>query len=270
MACHKPGVRSEQADMLSVIIPTLNAEAHLAACLAALLEANTQGLIRDVIITDGGSEDHTLDLAEEAGARIVRGPKGRGGQLRRGAEIARGEWLLFLHADTVLAPDWLPRAMVHMNDAHDRVAAVFRLRFAGTGVAPWLVATGANWRTRIAKLPYGDQGLLIAKPHYDRVGGFQDMPLFEDVEMVRRIVKDGGANALRLLPADAITSPERYEREGYMARVWRNSKCVRMYFGGAPLHRIMEVYHGQPKDSLRPTAHPDGQAAPHGTGQDAS
>ncbi|MGV6819084.1 MAG: TIGR04283 family arsenosugar biosynthesis glycosyltransferase [Parvularcula sp.] len=253
--------------MISVVIPTLNAASGLPRALNSLLEANVAGLIREVIITDGGSEDETPMIAEFAGARFVSGKKGRGVQLRAGASLARGEWLLFLHADTALHEGWEDAAKMHMATAHDRVAGVFQLAFDQAGVKPALVAMGANLRARLFGLPYGDQGLLISRAHYDRLGGFADMPLFEDVDLIRRVVKAGGRRALRVLPAQAITSAERYVAEGYFARVFRNARCVRMYFSGAPISRIIEVYRG-PENRLRTTSHHDGEAAPDGKGQD--
>jgi len=97
----------------SIIIPTLNAATQLPATLNALLPGVEAGLVRELIVSDGGSTDETLDIADDAGAEIITGPKGRGGQLRRGAEAARAEWLLFVHADTHLAPDWVLAARYH-------------------------------------------------------------------------------------------------------------------------------------------------------------
>lgn len=251
--------------MISVIIPTLNAEASLLPTLASLLEANRQGLIREVIISDGGSKDATLQIAAEAGAVIVHGPKGRGEQLARGAAKARGAWLLFLHADTALEAGWEAAALSFCQGAKDRQAAVFRLRFDAPGWRPKLVALGANMRAQAFRLPYGDQGLLISRRHYDRLGGFAPLPLFEDVDMVRRIVRAGGREAVQLLPAAAITSARRYGEDGYFPRVLRNARCLRLYFKGVPPAEILEIYHGKGAKA-EPCHH--GQAAKERRGQD--
>ena len=216
---------------LSVVIPTLDAADGLARTLASLGDANAGGLVREVVVTDGGSTDATLAIADEAGCRVVTGPPGRGGQLSRGAEATRGHWLMFLHADTVLEAGWA-------QDVGDLIAArwsagVFRQAFRGRGAWPAAVSMGANVRTWAMRLPYGDQGLVIARAHYARVGGHASVPLFEDVGLVRRIVAEGGRRSLRVMRARALTSPERYDRDGYARRVWRNQKLMGAYLLGA-------------------------------------
>ena len=228
---------------LSVVIPTLNAGAGLARTLASLGDANAGGLVREVVVSDGGSTDTTLAIADEAGCRVVTGAPGRGGQLARGAEAARGAWLLFLHADTALEPRWARDASALMERGG---AGVFRHAFRGEGARgrawPMTVSAGANLRTRMFRLPYGDQGLLIAKAHYARVGGYEAVPLFEDVGLVRRIVAEGGRGALTVMRARAVTSPERYDRDGYARRVWRNQLLVAAYLRGVPPARLAARY----------------------------
>ena len=225
---------------LSIVIPTLNASAGLARTLASLGDANAGGLVREVVVTDGGSADSTLDIADEAGCRVVTGAPGRGGQLARGADAARGAWLLFLHADTALEAGWAKDAGALIE--RGAAAGVFRHAFRGAGGWPRAVSAGANLRTRIVRLPYGDQGLLIAKAHYARVGGYDAVPLFEDVGLARRIVAEGGRGALTVMRARAVTSPERYDRDGYARRVWRNQRLIAAYLRGVPEARLAERY----------------------------
>ncbi len=217
---------------LSVIIPTRDAGAVLPACLATLFEGVETGLIRELIISDGGSGDGTSDIAEEAGARLITGPPSRGGQLRRGADAASGAWLLFLHADTRLSPGWTEAVRAQMADSRP---AWFRLRFDDGSLPARLVAGWANLRARVLALPYGDQGLLIARSEYDAVGGYPDIPLMEDVAMARRL-----GRRMRGMPATALTSAERYRRDGWLRRGARNLTLLARYFAGADpndLHR---------------------------------
>ncbi len=219
---------------LSVIIPTLNADAGLAATLASLAAAAIAGLLREVIVADGGSSDATRAIAGEAGATFIVAPLGRGGQLIAGAGAARGEWLLFLHADTRLSDGWGEEAMSFMAKGTGR-AGVFTLAFDAAGVAPKIVAAGAMLRTRMFASPYGDQGLLVSRSLYDAVGGYRAMPLMEDVDIVDRLRRHGGRRAIAVLKARAITSARRYEQGGYAKRVLKNACCLAMHrFGVAP------------------------------------
>jgi rSAM/selenodomain-associated transferase 2 len=227
--------------MISVILPTLNAEARLPACLAALVPAAVEGLVKEVIVSDGGSRDATQAIAEGAGASFIVGEKGRGGQLARGAAAARGRFLLFLHADTVLDPTWAED--VKALDGDEERAGVFTLAFDAKGLAPRVVAAGAMARTRILRAPYGDQGLFISRSLYDQLGGYRDAPLFEDVDLIDRLMRRGGRRALVVFPSRAATSAERYLKDGYAKRVFKNFACLALYrFGVAPA-RIAAFYH---------------------------
>lgn len=220
----------------SIIIPTLNAAEQLPATLNALLPGVEAGVVREVLISDGGSTDATAQIAEDAGAEWISGPAGRGGQLRRGAQACRAEWLLFVHADTWLAPDWVGAAMTH-RDAHPNLAAAFRLKFRAKGLAPKLVAGWANLRTSALNLPYGDQGLLMSRTLYDYVGGFADQPLMEDVAMARAL-----RGRVRLLHSEAETGAERYVQNGWLRQGARNLGTLARYSLGADPQELAKRY----------------------------
>jgi rSAM/selenodomain-associated transferase 2 len=220
---------------LSVIIPTLNAAEALQRSLPALTEGLSAGLVRELIISDGGSMDATRRIAEEAGAVLLSSATGRGGQLRRGSESANGEWLLFLHADTLLPPGWSAAVLAHLADAER--AAYFHLRFAAQGTAPRIVAGWANVRSRVFGLPYGDQGLLISRALYDRIGGYQDIPLMEDVAIARAL-----KGRLTSLPVVATTSAEKYLRDGWVRRGIRNLITLGRYLTGTDPDVLVDSY----------------------------
>lgn len=229
---------------ISVIIPTLNAATSLPTVLHVLTNGALDGIVREVIIADGGSSDDTLEIAERFGANLCLSEKGRGFQLRAGARLARSEWLLFLHADTFPSGDWINeiRAFIH----GDRMrAGVFRLRFSEKGLAPFIVSAGTMFRTRIFGMPYGDQGLLVSKHLYDEIGGFNEMELFEDVDIIKRLQDFGRQKKKKILHVfncAAVTSAERYLQEGYFRRVIRNFICLMMYRVGVPTAKIYAFY----------------------------
>ena len=219
---------------LSVVIPTLNAEKALPGCLAALMEGLEVGLIRELVVSDGGSTDHTLRIAEEVGAIVVTGPASRGGQLRRGVEASRGDWVMLLHADTQLETGWSDAVLGLMQDTN---AGYFRLGFSSGGMSARVVAGWANLRSERFGLPYGDQGLVIPRILLDSVGGVPDIPLMEDVALARAL-----RGQLVTLPVTARTSAERYETEGWFRRGRRNLWTLLRYFLGTDPERLAQDY----------------------------
>lgn len=222
---------------ISIIIPTLNAEADLPVCLESLMPGLEAGLIRELVVSDGGSADRTAAIAEASGANLVSGEKGRARQLRAGADAARGDWLLFLHADTALSRDWVERVIQHIKSAPDK-AAVFTLAFRSDARMAKTVARRANRRARWLALPYGDQGLLIPRALYEETGGYDDVPLMEDVRIVQAI----GRKRLSFLAAEARTSAAKYERDGWRTRSWRNAWLITQYLLGASPEKLSGRY----------------------------
>jgi rSAM/selenodomain-associated transferase 2 len=218
---------------LSVIMPTLNAESGLRHALPPLAAGLETGLIRELVISDGGSEDATLRIADAAGAEIVTGPPSRGGQLRRGATAARGEWFLFLHADSILPPGWPDMVAAHMARGGP---AAFVLRFDAGGMAGAMVAGWANMRSRLFSLPYGDQGLLVSRADYEAAGGYPDIPLMEDVAISRALPR------ITLLPGKVTTSAERYRRDGWIRRGAGNIWQLLRYLAGADPENLARRY----------------------------
>lgn len=214
-----------QTPRISVIIPTLNAASELPGCLDALLSGVEAGLIRELIVSDGGSDDGTGHLAEDVGAIVVSGPPGRGGQLRRGAHAAQAEWLLFLHADTRLSANWAAAVAHHIQT--DEKAAAFRLKFRANGLGAAWTAAWANLRTKLFHLPYGDQGLLISRTLYDEVGGYSDIPLMEDVAIAFAL-----RGKLKCLPETASTGAEKYLEQGWVKRGTRNLWTLIQFLAG--------------------------------------
>lgn len=214
-----------------MVVPALDAAAHLPGCLEQLSGAD------EVIVVDGGSNDGTADLARRGGARVIEAPRGRGLQLREGAAAAKGEWLLFLHADTLLADGWQAAVLEHVA-AHPNAAACFTFRLDDRSWQARLLEAGVMVRSRLLALPYGDQGLLISRSHYDAIGSYRPLPLMEDVDLIRRI----GRGRLRQLPVAAVTSAVRWRRDGWWRRSARNLACLALYRLGMSPSRLARFY----------------------------
>jgi len=220
--------------MLSVIIPTRNANASLPRTLACLAGHRDEAGIDEIIVADGGSV--TSPEVSEYGAVLLQGQSGRGVQMAAGAKAATGDWLLFVHADTVLGAGWARAVQAHM--AHSGKAAVFRFKLDDASIKARILEKLVVLRCRLFAMPYGDQGLLVSRALYDEAGGFRPLPLMEDVDLVSRI----GSSRLTYLDVPAITSAERYVRDGYVARIIRNLTCLAMWSVGVPPERINRFY----------------------------
>ena len=224
-------------DKISIIIPTLNVAHVVSATLESLGTLDGLDLIREVIFSDGGSSDATEEIASACGAEFIKGPAGRGKQLQRGVQAASGSWLLILHADTRLSPGWEKhlRNFMQKNKCH---AGYFRFALEDTGIRPYLIARLVSLRCRLFSLPYGDQGLFVSRDLYEAVGGYAEIPLMEDVDLVRRI----GRNNLREVCITATTSAVRYQKYGYLFRTIYNLFCLLLFFLGVSPAKIKNIY----------------------------
>lgn len=216
---------------ISVIIPTLNAASHLPGCAAALFEGVQEGLIRELIVTDGGSEDETEAICEELGASFLKGSASRGGQLAQGCDAATGSWLLVVHADTQLAAGWTSAAREHIR-SHKAGWGTLKFDFDGNWVAAW-----ANLRARLFGLPYGDQALLLPKSLYAAVGGYPDQALMEDVAIASRL-----SGKLCAAGFVAVTSAEKFRRNGWLRQGARNLSLLLRYKFGADPDKLAAQY----------------------------
>ena len=202
----------------------------------------TDGIVQEAILVDGGSTDETCAIADAAGTKLIHTKLGRGTQLKAGAAAARGDWLLFLHADTVLEPGWAEEAESFIervaNGRRPQAAAAFRFALDDDGIMPRLLESLVALRCFLFALPYGDQGLLISRQLYRKLGGFRPMPLMEDVDLVRRLKR----RELVMLHSRAVTSGVRYRNEGYVVRSLRNLGCMLLYFLRVPTRVLARLY----------------------------
>ncbi len=218
---------------LSVIIPTLNASQFLSATLVGV------GDVGEIVVADGGSTDNTIELVLGHGARVVRSVAGRGQQLIAGAAAARSDWLLFLHADTVLEAGWHEEVHEFIGNPENATrAATFRFALDDGCREARRLERLVAWRTRFIGLPYGDQALVIKRQFYASLGGYQPWPLMEDVDLARRI----GRSRLSVFRTAARTSAGRWRRDGWYRRSLRNLSCLTLYLLGMPPELIQKIY----------------------------
>ncbi|MFL2769611.1 MAG: TIGR04283 family arsenosugar biosynthesis glycosyltransferase [Rhodospirillaceae bacterium] len=221
---------------LSIVIPTLDAAARLSICLESLMEWRGP---KEVIVVDGGSEDATVEIARTYNITILHTTPSRGEQMRYGATYATGSWLLFLHADTVLEAGWADEVRAFIENVSNlQRAAAFKFVLDDNSTQAHRVERLVAWRCHHFGLPYGDQGLCICKNHYTAIGGYRPIPLMEDIDLIQRL----GKNKVQILDAAAVTSAERYQRDGWWARPSRNLVCLFLYMCGLPPHWITRFY----------------------------
>lgn len=229
--------RPGAAPLLRVVIPALDEARTLPGLLADLARL---GIPHEVVVVDGGSTDDTGAVAREAGARVVTSPRGRAQQMNRGAAGACTPWLLFLHADSRL-PAAARSALDHWleDPPADVVAAWFGFLLDGDDAFWRLLEAGQRLRERLYGLVYGDQGLLVRREGFERIGGFPPLPLMEDVEVLRRLRRIG---MVRPLPAELLTSPRRYQEGGRWLGWIRNSLLMTLYLAGVPARHLVRWY----------------------------
>lgn len=220
---------------LSIIIPALNEAEQLPETLRAIGASQDDAL--EVIVVDGGSSDATLDIAQQYGCRTLVSRPGRGRQMNAGAALATGENLLFLHADTLLPSGYQSAIENCLSAGH--VAGAFRLSIAANSLGLRWVAWGANARSRYRQFPYGDQGIFLRSQEFFSLGGYRDMALMEDFQLVDRLRRSGRVG---LLEQSICTSGRRWQMRGVLKTTLINQLCIVAYRLGCSSETIAKLY----------------------------
>jgi rSAM/selenodomain-associated transferase 2 len=197
--------------MLSIIMPVLDEATLITAALQPLAAYRRRGA--EVLVVDGGSRDATIALAQPHADQVIASPRGRAAQMNAGAAIARGEVLLFLHADTQL-PEDADAIVLDGIERSGRSWGRFDVRITGRNPVLTVVAAAMNLRSRLTGIATGDQAMFVTRAAFQRVGGFPDIPLMEDVALSRALKRISAPLCLR---ARAVTSGRRWEQRG----IWR-------------------------------------------------
>ncbi len=219
---------------ISVIIPALDEQECLAPTLAIALAA--PGV--ETILVDGGSQDQTVAMARQAGANIVHSPPGRARQMNLGAAAAKGAALLFLHADTLLPKGW-QHEVRRILEQPEVSAGAFSFRLDSRPANLRFIELGVALRCRLGQMPYGDQALFMRREFFEKAGGFPQMPIMEDVALVKRLKKLG---RVVTSPAPAITSARRWQSQGALYTTGLNYLLMIAFYTGTPLGTLRRLY----------------------------
>ncbi len=222
---------------LSIILPTLNEAERIQNTLATLVNQSPE---IELIVVDGQSQDQTAELAQASGAMVLSTPPGRAQQMNAGAQIAKADVLLFLHADTQLPPNF-GLAVQEAIARPDVVAGAFQLSIDHPSWSLRVVEWGVKWRSQLFQLPYGDQALFMKKETWAAIGGFPDLPIMEDFVIVQHLKKLG---RIAILPCPVVTSARRWQKKGILRTTLINQAMLLGYGLGISPKRLAQWYRG--------------------------
>ena len=222
---------------ISIIIPTINEATNLPLLLSDLSIIQSDG---EIIIADCGSEDKTIDIANIYGARVYKSKeRNRGLQLNIGAKNSKGEWLIFLHADTRLKNDWATKIKSVLK-GDDNYIYYFKFKINNKKIVYRLLEILVNFRSQFFKQPYGDQGLIIHRSTYFKNNGFRKIPIMEDVDFLRRL---NNKKDLKKLNIPIFTSSRKWERTNIFIQALKNWNFRRRWLKGESISSIYSDYY---------------------------
>ena len=231
------GNRSVATAKISIIIPTLNESKNIKATLASTKVSKNV----EVIVVDGGSQDNTVDIAESLGVKVITGYQNRARQMNAGAMNATGDILLFLHADTLLPANFDAMIRTALQQPLT-VAGAFALRINAPQANLRLVEWGVKYRSKWLQMPYGDQAIFVTKEVFNSIGGFPELPIMEDFELIRYLKRLG---KITFIPVPVITSPRRWLKKGILQTTLINQIVIIAYFIGVSPKKIRSWYRGE-------------------------
>ena len=222
---------------ISIIIPTINEANNLPLLLSDLSIIQKEG---EILVIDGGGEDRTIDIANIYGAKVYKSKeKNRGLQLDIGAKNSRGDWLIFLHADTRLTHDWFRKINLSLEGNKNRIY-YFKFKINSKKIIYRVLEVLVNFRSKYFKQPYGDQGLIIHRTNYFKNNGFSKIPLMEDVDFLRRLNKNKDLKQLNL---PIFISSRKWERTNIFLQAIKNWQFRRRWLKGESLKSIYSDYY---------------------------
>jgi rSAM/selenodomain-associated transferase 2 len=223
-----------ETQKISIVIPVLNEANAICDVLAQVLKAREV----EIIVVDGGSHDETVTLAQSMGVKVISATAGRANQMNAGAVVATGEILLFLHADTRLPGKFETFIRRALQDPKT-VAGAFELQIDARLRGLRAIEAMVNLRSRLLHLPYGDQAIFLKSSVFRKLGGFPNLPIMEDFELIRRLRTLG---KIAIAPAPVLTSGRRWQKLGVVKTTALNQIAIAAYLFGISPHRIVRWY----------------------------
>jgi len=236
--------KTKNKPTFSIIIPVLNEARTINSLIEHLHTLHSNGIC-EIIVVDGSPEQNTVRAIKYNDIIAISAPKGRGRQMNAGAAIARGDTLIFLHADTQLPHNAL-NSIDQFLEENKFVGGAFDLGIKSHKLSLKIIAFGANFRTHFTHIPYGDQAIFIRRDYFNKIGGYKDIPVMEDIELMHRIKRLGGK--IRILSDRVVTSPRRWEKEGVVYCTLRNWALSLLFFLDIPSQKL-EKFFKQGKDA---------------------
>ena len=222
----------------SIIIPVLNEADRINALIEHLHNQGSE-FTYEAIVVDGDLEGGTVKAIQSKDVVTLIAERGRGTQMNAGAAVACGDILIFLHADTLL-PDGALDKISQALEGQDYVGGAFDLRIGSDRLLLRYISMRASLRSRLNRIPYGDQAIFMRKKYFDQIGRFKDIPLMEDVELMRRVKRDG--KKIHILPDKVRTSARRWQRDGALYTTVRNQVLVALFRLGVSPGRLAKYY----------------------------
>ena len=223
--------------LVSIIVPALNEAAGVGPALKQFASLRASGEV-EVILVDGGSRDGTVNIARQLVDQFVQAEPGRARQMNAGAALARGKFLLFLHADTLLPGNWLDE--VALARLQGRVWGRFDVRLSGGAWQLRLVETLMNLRSRWSGIATGDQAIFVSGSVFRETGGFPEKPLMEDLDLSARLLRQGRPYCSR---QKVLTSSRRWEEEGILRTILLMWRLRFLYWLGVPAEKLVRSYY---------------------------
>ncbi len=225
-------------NQISIIIPVFNESRHINATIDHLYHLDWNGDL-EVIVVDGNPTGNTVNTITRPNVQKIIGLKSRGSQMNQGAAAAGGDILLFLHADTRLSHDSLSQ-IVATTKQPDIVGGAFDLGINSDKKAFRVIELIASTRSRLTKIPYGDQAIFFKKHFFNHIGGYRNIPIMEDVELMQRVKKDG--KKIKFISSKVQTASRRWEKEGIVYCTLRNWSLRTLYLLGVPPEKLKKFY----------------------------